>query len=91
MKRLPVVEDDKDILELGRCNLENDGFQVAWVTDGLSGLAQLRSSTPDEAVVGLEGLAADIFFAAPTLHRDSLRAPLNIFTSPLSVSHDFLE
>ena len=29
MKRVLVVEDDKDIVELVRYNLEKDGYQVA--------------------------------------------------------------
>ncbi len=46
MKRVLVVEDDKDIVELVRYNLEKDGYQVAASGDGATGLAQIRKSPP---------------------------------------------
>ena len=48
MKRILVVEDDKDIIELVRYNLEKDGYQVGATGDGATGLAQLRTTPPDE-------------------------------------------
>jgi DNA-binding response OmpR family regulator len=47
MKRILVVEDDKDIIELVRYNLEKDGYQVGATGDGATGLAQLRKTPPD--------------------------------------------
>jgi len=53
MKRILVIEDDKDIVELVRYNLEKDGFQVASTGDGGTGLAQLRKAPPDLLVLDL--------------------------------------
>src|ERR1700693_1228649 len=47
MKRVLLIEDDRDIVELVRYNLEREGFQVAAATDGATGLAQVRKTTPD--------------------------------------------
>ena len=47
MKRILVIEDDKDIVELLRYNLEKDGFQVQTSGDGATGLAQVRKTPPD--------------------------------------------
>jgi DNA-binding response OmpR family regulator len=47
MKRVLLIEDDRDIVELVRYNLEREGFQVAAATDGASGLAQVRKTPPD--------------------------------------------
>ena len=38
MKRVLVIEDDKDIIELVRYNLEKDGFHVAASVDGAASL-----------------------------------------------------
>src|SRR3984957_5132642 len=53
MKRVLVLEDDKDIGELLRYNLEKDGFQVQSSGDGASGLAQIRKAQPDLLVLDL--------------------------------------
>jgi two-component system alkaline phosphatase synthesis response regulator PhoP len=53
MKRILVIEDDKDIVELVRYNLEKDGYQVTSTGDGGSGLAQLRKAPPDLLVLDL--------------------------------------
>jgi two-component system, OmpR family, alkaline phosphatase synthesis response regulator PhoP len=53
MKRILVIEDDKDIVELVRYNLEKDGYQVTASSDGATGLAQVRKSPPDLLVLDL--------------------------------------
>ena len=41
MKRVLIIEDDRDIVELVRYNLANEGFQVSAAYDGSTGLATL--------------------------------------------------
>jgi phosphate regulon transcriptional regulator PhoB len=53
MKRIHIIEDDPDIVELVRYNLIQEGFQVSATGDGLSGLAQLRKVPPDLLVLDL--------------------------------------
>src|SRR6202163_289593 len=53
MKRVLLIEDDRDIVELVRYNLEREGFQVASATDGASGLAQVRKTPPDILLLDL--------------------------------------
>src|SRR5579862_5279642 len=53
MKRVLVIEDDKDIIELVRYNLEKDGFHVAASIDGATGLAQVRKTPPDILILDL--------------------------------------
>ncbi len=40
MKRILIIEDDEDIVELVRYNLEKEGFQVFSEEDGLNGLTR---------------------------------------------------
>jgi phosphate regulon transcriptional regulator PhoB len=53
MPRVLVIEDDRDIAELVRYNLEQEGFQVACSSDGATGLAQLRKLPPDLLILDL--------------------------------------
>jgi two-component system alkaline phosphatase synthesis response regulator PhoP len=53
MKTILLIEDDRDIVELVRYNLEKEGYRVIAVGEGASGLAQLRKSPPDLLVLDL--------------------------------------
>ena len=53
MKRILVIEDDKDIVELVRYNLEKDGYQILASSDGATGLAQIRKAPPDLLILDL--------------------------------------
>jgi DNA-binding response OmpR family regulator len=48
-----VIEDEKEILDLVRYNLERAGFRVATATDGETGLERLFASRPDALVLDL--------------------------------------
>ena len=61
MKRIQIIEDDPDIVELVSYNLAQEGFQVSSSGDGVKGLARLKKSTPDLLILdlmlpGLSGL-----------------------------------
>src|ERR1700692_2062171 len=53
MKRILIIEDDRDIVELVRYNLANEGFEVSSAGDGIAGLTQLRKSPPDLLLLDL--------------------------------------
>jgi phosphate regulon transcriptional regulator PhoB len=53
MKRILIIEDDRDIVELVRYNLANEGFQVAAAADGSSGLNSLKKNPPDLLLLDL--------------------------------------
>jgi len=60
-ERILVVEDEPDIQELVRYNLEREGYRVEGRSDGESGLEAARSVRPDLVVLdlmlpGLDGL-----------------------------------
>ncbi|MGH7740593.1 MAG: response regulator, partial [Candidatus Eiseniibacteriota bacterium] len=48
-----VIEDEKEIRDLVRYNLERAGFRVAAAADGEEGLQRLFSSRPDAVVLDL--------------------------------------
>lgn len=53
MKRVLLVEDDRDIVELVKYNLEKEGYQLFSATDGATGLAQVRKTPPDLLILDL--------------------------------------
>lgn len=53
MKRILIIEDDRDIVELVRYNLVNEGFQITAALDGSTGLAAIRKSPPDLLLLDL--------------------------------------
>src|SRR3974377_1344677 len=53
MKRILIIEDDSEIVELVRYNLANEGFQVNAAFDGTSGLSTLKKSPPDLLLLDL--------------------------------------
>lgn len=60
-KKILVVEDDRDVSQLLRYNLEKEGFQVRSVNEGNSVLSEIRRDTPDVVLLdlmlpGLDGL-----------------------------------
>lgn len=53
MKRILIIEDDRDIVELVRYNLANEGFQVSSAYDGGTGLNTLKKTPPDLLLLDL--------------------------------------
>jgi two-component system alkaline phosphatase synthesis response regulator PhoP len=53
MKKILIIEDDRDIVELVRYNLANEGFQVSSSHDGSTGLSTLKKSPPDLLLLDL--------------------------------------
>jgi len=51
--RILIVEDDKDIVELVRYNLENEGYATNSCSDGVAALVQVRKSPPDLLILDL--------------------------------------
>jgi len=60
-KTILAIDDEKDLIELVRYNLEKEGFQVSDARDGESGLALAIQKNPDIVLVdlmlpGIDGL-----------------------------------
>jgi two-component system phosphate regulon response regulator PhoB len=60
-KTILVIDDEKDLIELVRYNLEREGFEVRGALDGETGLAKAMRELPDVVLVdlmlpGIDGL-----------------------------------
>ncbi len=52
-KKVLVVEDDKDILQLVKLYLDNEGFRTVTAANGVEALKQVKSEHPDLVVLDL--------------------------------------
>ena len=52
-KKVLIVEDEKDILQLVKLYLEKEGYRTVTASTGSEGLAQVRSEKPDLVVLDL--------------------------------------
>lgn len=52
-KKILIVEDEKDILQLVKLYLEKEGYRTVTASTGSEGLAQVRAETPDLIVLDL--------------------------------------
>jgi len=53
MKKVLLIEDDRVAAELIKESLDGEGYEVSWMSDGASGLAQVRKSPPDVLLLDL--------------------------------------
>lgn len=52
-KKIVIIEDEPDILEVLSYNLKREGYEVNTATDGTAGLALVRRETPDLILLDL--------------------------------------
>jgi len=77
-KRILAVEDEKDILELLRYNLSEEGFRVTGVTSGETAIQRARAEPPDLVLLDLMLPGMDGLEVCRVLKDDSATAPIPI-------------
>jgi two-component system alkaline phosphatase synthesis response regulator PhoP len=76
--RILVIDDEEDLIELVRYNLEQEGFQVEGVTDGESGLHRAVQKMPDLILIDLMLPGMDGLEVCRTLRADNRTASVPI-------------
>ena len=81
--RILVIDDEKDLIELVRYNLEKEGFVVRSAQDGESGLEAARKESPDIILVDLMLPGIDGLDVCRSLRSDgrTARIPLIMLTA----------
>jgi DNA-binding response OmpR family regulator len=82
-KRILVVEDESDLLELLSFNLKKAGFSVATAKSGIEALKKARSVGPDLILLDLMLPELDGFAVCETIRNDPTNAstPIIILTA----------
>ncbi|MEE4194456.1 MAG: response regulator transcription factor [Anaerolineae bacterium] len=71
MKRILLIEDDPDIIEISRDYLKASGFDTQTAIDGVEGLAAARREKPDLIVLDLNLPKMDGLDVCRTIRRES--------------------
>jgi two-component system, OmpR family, alkaline phosphatase synthesis response regulator PhoP len=77
-KRILVVEDDIDLVELLRFNLKKEGYALGTATDGIEALKKARTIQPDLILLDLMLPELDGFAVCDILRRDPKTASIPI-------------
>ncbi len=77
-KKILIVDDNSELLELLRLGLKDAGFNVATAPDGLEALRRARSVCPDLIVLDLVLPELDGFAVCEALKRDQQTAGIPI-------------
>jgi len=82
-ERILVVDDDPDILQFVRMNLELEGYEVAAATGGMEALAMARESPPDLVLLDVMMPEIDGLTVLRRLrdHRATANVPVIILTA----------
>lgn len=81
MKRILIVEDNRNLATGLRNNLEIEGYEVDVAADGTSGLALARSSSPDLIVLDLMLPGMDGYRVLRTLREEGIDTPVLILSA----------
>jgi two-component system OmpR family response regulator len=81
MTRVLLIEDDGETAEEITAELADRGFEVAWSSDGLDGLAKARDLRPDAMIVdrllpGMDGLTV-----IESLRKEQVRTPVLVLSA----------
>jgi two-component system, OmpR family, alkaline phosphatase synthesis response regulator PhoP len=76
--RILVIDDEKDLIELVRYNLEKEGFVVRSAQDGESGLSAAKKELPDLIIVDLMLPGIDGLDVCRSLRSDSRTARIPV-------------
>ncbi len=90
--RILVIDDEKDLIELVRYNLEKEGFVVRSAQDGEAGLAAAKKELPDLVLVDLMLPGIDGLDVCRSLRSDSrtARIPVIMLTAKSAESDRIL-
>jgi len=90
--RILVIDDEKDLIELIRYNLEKEGFQVSGSLDGERGLATALKECPDVVIMDLMLPGIDGLEVCRSLRSDSrtARIPIIMLTAKSAESDRIL-
>jgi len=77
-KKILIVDDDADLVELLCFNLKKAGFSIGTASDGVEALKKARTIQPDLILLDLMLPELDGFAVCEILRRDSLTASIPI-------------
>lgn len=81
LHRILLIEDNEDLAEGIRHNLELEGYGVIWAASGDEGLERARDEEPDLVILDIMLPGRDGFDVLRQLRKDGIRIPVLILTA----------
>ncbi len=88
MKKIMIIEDDKDLREIYRINFENAGWQVIEEKDGLDGISKVIDTHPDIILLDIEMPNMDGFEFLKVLNENTDIDDIPVVVCSNLVDHD---
>ena len=79
--RVLIVEDDKNLAETVKAGLEESGYAVDWVSDGLSGLDMVSAYSYDVIILDIMLPGMDGFTICQKIRSKHIESPILILTA----------
>lgn len=76
-----IVEDNKDLLNLLKINLNDQGYEVITAQDGLSGLDSYHNHTPDLIILDVMMPKMDGFDVCKAIRKENAAVPILMLTA----------
>lgn len=77
-RKILVVDDDREILQLLSAQLGRHGYEVVWAADGVGAISSARKEQPDLIVLDLGLPAGDGFVCLDRLKRSVELGPIPV-------------
>ena len=77
-KTILIVEDEKNIVDILRFNLQREGYRTVEAYDGADGLEKARKENPDLILLDVNLMGMDGFQVVQTLRQRGVRTPIII-------------
>ncbi|MBI4578703.1 MAG: response regulator [Planctomycetes bacterium] len=87
-----VVEDEADLVELLKYNLEREGYRCRWAADGQAALAEVQRELPELILLDrmLPGLSGDKFLGELKKEPDTAGIPVIMLTAKAEESDQLI-
>ena len=80
-KKILVIDDEVDILDLVKARLQVNGYDVITASDGESGLAKMRKETPDAVILDILLPQADGLTILKKIREEDKTIPVFMYTA----------
>jgi CheY-like chemotaxis protein len=87
-KKILIVDDEKDLLDMLSFRLQSNGFEVSSALDGPSGIEKAKSDKPDLIILDLMMPKMDGYEVAKKLKKDTATSNIPIIVLTAAVTPD---
>ena len=80
-EKILIVEDEHDLVKGLKLNLEDEGYEVIWASDGMEGLLKAQEEIPDLIILDIMLPKMDGLEVCRELRRKNINTPIIMLTA----------